>query len=289
MATKNCIILQSCSTQQFAYTRSVASQDTLTEPFWTALLGTVVQITDPENFPDIYYTVVSICYNNETEPSNNCIECMSSTETSPGIYYTLQLEYVNPTGLEECPSQDAYVLVNCTANSSILDNLTPLDEIVQSPETALVTSSDLALYVGSVVNISEYPGNCYQVLGPYSGVGFCPCDYYTVTNAFKDCECCLPPADDPSCCEIPKSTQKPVKIFYRITESDCDIKQTIKFAESYYRLYTSLYHGIKNCCGDFDLDKVWLSQQLVNYSKINPSGFCAPPEDTVCPDPCPEP
>lgn len=289
MATKNCIILQSCTTQQLAYTRSVDSQDTFTEPFWTALLGTVVQITDPANFPDIYYTVVSICYTNETEPSNNCIECMSVTEPTPGTYFSLPLEYVNPTGSAECPVTDAYVLVNCTADQSILNNITPLDELVQSPDTVLVTSSDLALYVGSVVNVSEYPGNCYQVLGPYSAIGFCPCDYYTVTNAFKDCECCLPQPEDPTCCELPKSTQKPVKIFYRVTDTECNIKETIKFAESYYRLYASMYHGIKDCCNDFDFNKIWLKQKLVEYSKINPSGFCVTPEEIVCSEPCPEP
>ena len=289
MATKNCIILQSCSTQEFAYTRSVASQDVVTEPFWTGLLGTVVQITDPANFPDIYYTVVSICFTNDPDPTVNCIECNSVTETSPGVYLSLPLEYVTPTDSEDCPVTDAFVLLNCSADPSVFNDELPLDEIVQSPETVLVTSSDLTLYVGSVVNVSEYPGNCYEVLGPYSGVGFCPCDYYTVTNAFKDCECCTPAPDDPTCCEIPKSIQKPVKVFYRVTETNCEIKDTIQFAQAYYRLYTGLHYGIKNCCDHLDLDKVWLRKKLSEYSKINPGGFCTPPEDIVCPEPCPEP
>jgi len=288
MATKNCIILQSCSTQEFAYTRSTASENTVTEPFWSALLGTVVQITDPANFPDIYYTVVDICFSTDVSPGVDCLECMSSTYTS-GVYFSLPLEYVTPTDLEDCPVSNAFVLLNCSADPSVFNDELPLDEIVQSPDTVLITSSDLALYVGSVVNISEYPGNCYEVLGPYSGVGFCPCDYYTVTNAFKDCECCTPPPDDPTCCEIPKSTQKPVKIFYRVTDTECEIRDITRFAENYYRLYTSLYHGIKNCCGDLDLDKIWLKHELSSYNKINPTGFCTPPVDIVCPEPCPEP
>ena len=277
MTSFSCITLQSCQTDNFVYITT--GTNSALDLYFQAELGNVVQVTEPENFPDIYYTVISICESADAVPDSPCKTCFEN-----GI--TLDLEYVTSTESDVCPVLIAYVLLNCNEQNTVIGDL---DDLVQSPSTVLVTSSDLALYVGSVVNISEYPGNCYEVLGPYSGVGFCPCDYYTVTNAFKDCECCTPPPDDPTCCEIPKSTQKPVKIFYRVTDTECEIKDITRFAENYYRLYTSLYHGIKNCCGDLDLDKIWLKHELSSYNKINPTGFCTPPVDIVCPEPCPEP
>jgi hypothetical protein len=277
MSNKNCVILQSCSNDEFAYTRSVSSEDPYTEPFWTALIGTVVQITDPANFPDIYYTVVSVCFNDDPDPVANCLECMSATIIPPGgSFFSLPLEYVVPTNSEDCPVVDAYVLLNCLANPSVFTDGGPLDELVQSSNTVLVTSSDLALYVGSVVNLEEYPGNCYQVLGPYTTDTGCPCDYYVVTNAFKDCECCLPPVPE----VFVRTTPKPFKNFTRITETECEIRTIEKFTVNYYNYFRELKYGLQACCGDHDLDKLWMDMQMVIYNRLK-NGTCEPPAEDV--------
>jgi len=273
MSAKNCIILQSCATGNLAYTRSVASEP-LSEPFWTGLLNTVVQITDPANFPDIYYLVVEICPTNGI-PNTECLECFTSTPEASG----LPLEYVTPTGLTECVTENAYVLLNCKAASNVFTQAMSPDQIVQSETTAWVTSSDLALYVGSVVNIAEYPDQCYQVLGPYTTQTGCPCNYYTVTNAFKDCECCLPPVPE----VFVRTTQKPAKDFTRTVETECEIRTIEKFATNYYNYFKQLKYGLQNCCGDHDMDKLWMEMQMVKFNMMK-NGTCAPVVTETAPD-----
>lgn len=247
-------------------------------------IGGIVQINDPANFPDTYYTLDSYCNvfnpgcDSCTNPENNVINDLQ------GVLFSYWISY----GIE-CPQNDpltsAYVLVNCLADIVVNEP----EDLEQSPDTALVTSTDLSLYVGMVVNIAEYPGKCYTVLGPYDQDTGCPCDEVTITEGFADCECCLPPPPPPTCCEIPKYTQKPVKNYFRITDSDCEIKANTTFANNYYKLFMGIKYGVQNCCGDVDFEKLWLRKELSDYNKMNPPGFCTPPEDTICPEPCPEP
>jgi hypothetical protein len=271
MSAKNCVILESCSTSTPAYTRSVPSEPP-TEPFWTGLIGTIVKITDPANFPEVYYRVLDVCFTNNPAPDVNCLACFNNTASAPG----LALEYVEPTELTECPTEEAFVLLNCNASPSVFTQAMSPDEIIQSATTALVTSSDLTLYVGSVVNIEEYPGNCYQVLGPYTSQTGCPCSYYTVTNAFKDCECCLPPVPE----VFVRTTQKPFKDFTRITETECELRTIEKFTVNYYNYFRQLKYGLQNCCGDHDMDKLWMEMQMVTYNRMK-NGTCTPPADAT--------
>jgi len=266
-----CITLQNCQTDELVYVTTISNSDV--SLFFEAELGNVVQITDPTNFPDIYYFVEEMCSSFQSEPGSDCETCFRDA-VSVGI------EYLYSTGLVSCPVNTAYVLVNCKAGNIVID--APAD-LIQSASTALVTSSDLALYVGSVVNIAEYPNNCYTVFGPYTEDTGCPCDYYTVTDAHKDCECCLP--------EVPvvfvRTTQKPVKKFYHITDSECDIRVNTKFANNYYKLFNTIKNGMGNCCEGVDLDKLWIEKELSDYSLINPPGECVtPPAAVVVPD-CP--
>jgi len=137
-----------------------------------------------------------------------------------------------------------------------------------------------------VVNIVEYPNTCYTVLGPYDRFTGCPCEYYTVTGAFIDCECCLPPPPPPP---YVQSIQRPVNVFYHVTDSECEVRDNTRFAENYYRLFTGIRYGIQNCCGDVDFDKLWIKKELSDYARINPPVTCAPPAIEICPEPCPAP
>lgn len=274
-----CVTLVSCSTGDIIHyetTNTTAANAALS----SIGLGNVAQITDPSNFPDTYYTFVDVC--DFYKP--DCLECTSDPDKifdPTGIL----LDYWYPTDYgDECPqiSPDpiAYVLVNCTANVEFNNP----EDIVQSPTTALVTSTDLSLYVGMVVNIAEYPDYCYSVLGPYTQDTGCPCDIVTVTEGFADCVCCapvIPPPPAPTCCEIPKYTQKPVNNYFLITDSDCDIKTNTKFANNYYRLYTSLRYGIQNCCEGVDLEKLLIQKEISDYSKLN-FGTCVGTTPELC-------
>ena len=271
MISYSCITLQNCQTNELVYVTTFSNS--VVDLFFEAELGNVVQITDPDNFPDIYYLVQSICISFESIPDSACETCFRNA-VSVGI------EYLFSTGLDACPVTTAYVLVNCKAGDLTIG--APAD-LVQSPSTVLVTSSDLALYVGSVVNIAEYPGNCYTVLGPYTEDTGCPCDYYTVTDAHKDCSCCLP--DEPEV--FVRTTQKPVKKYYHITDSECEIRTNTRFADNYYRLFQGLNYGIKNCCDDVNFDKLWIEKELSDYSKINLPDQCVPAPIPATPEECP--
>jgi hypothetical protein len=271
MISYSCITLQNCQTNELVYVTT--GSNSVVNLFFEAELGNVVQITDPDNFPDIYYLVQSICISFQSEPGSDCETCFRDA-VSVGI------EYLYSTGLVSCPVNTAYVLVNCKAGNIVID--APAD-LIQSASTALVTSSDLALYVGSVVNIAEYPGNCYTVLGPYTEDTGCPCDYYTVTDAHKDCSCCLP--DEPEV--FVRTTQKPVKKYYHITDSECEIRTNTRFANNYYKLFNTIKNGMGNCCDGVDFDKLFIEKELSDYSRINPPGECVPSPTPEVPIECP--
>lgn len=268
MFSEGCVTLQSCQTQEFKYIKTGFS-NSIQDRFWANNVGAIVQITEPANFPDIFYTIVSHCVSSEILPDTDCAECFR-------VGVTLNLAYVTLTEYDDCPTVTAYVLLNCKADPNVFTLAMTPEEIIQSPETALVTSSDLSLYVGSVVNIEEHPGNCYQVLGPYGAQTGCPCNYYTVTNAFKDCECCLPPVPE----VFVRTTQKPFKNFTRITETECEIRTIEKFAVNYYNYFRQLKYGLQNCCGDHDLDKLWMDMQMVTFNRMQ-NGTCTTPTEEV--------
>lgn len=275
MMSEGCVTLQSCQTQEIKYVNAGFSGGP-TDIFWTDNIGAVVQITDPANFPDIYYTIINHCSSFESVPGNDCFTCFRTGDF-------LDLTYVTLTEYESCPTVTAYVLLNCSADADRVfpEGNTP-NQITQSVNTAFVTSSDLALYVGSVVHIEEYPNVCFQVLGPYTSDTGCPCNYYTVTNAFKDCSCCVTVEPEP----FVRTHQKPVKNFTLITESECDLRVITKFATNYYNYYKQIRYGLQDCCGNIDMDRLWMQMQMVEYSRLLDPAACVPPVDPVVVD-CP--
>lgn len=270
-----CVTLISCRTGETVYYETGSGN---AETFVNSItIGDVIEINYPSLFPDQYYKLTQFC--NVFEPA--CSECSGSPnkiiDDGTAVNYWYATQFGTDCPEVQVPPSLAYVLVNCLADIVFVD---PKD-IAQSPETALVTSTDLSLYVGMVVNIEGYPGNCYSVLGPYDARTGCPCDEVTITEGYADCQCCLPPPPPPTCCEIPKYTQKPVKNYFRITDSDCEIKANTTFANNYYKLFTGIRYGIQNCCGDVDLDKIWMQKEMSDYEKIQFSGCTA-----IYPDLC---
>jgi hypothetical protein len=253
-----CATLVSCRTGETVYYENGLSN--LGDLF---TIGDIVEVNYPTLFPDQYYTLVSSC--NYWDPT--CGAC--STNPNRIIDNTAFLYFYSTDFGSNCPEVQvppslAYVLVNCLADIVVNEP----EDLEQSPDTALVTSTDLSLYVGMVVNIAEYPGNCYTVLGPYDQDTGCPCDEVIVTEGYADCECCLPPPPPPTCCEIPKYTQKPVKNYFRLTDSDCAIRTNTTFANNYHKLFMGIRYGVQNCCGDTDFEKLWLEKEMSDYERI---------------------
>jgi len=297
MISRVCVTLVGCNSGEIRHVPGGIAGDA-TSALWLSYLGNVVGVTTTEGysvtpssqiftFNDPYYTVQAvfdqIC-NPEDPDFEDCAECNSnlliirrtpSTQSNnPDVFIT----YINPTGEQECPVPSAYVLQNCGVTVTF-ENPADIDP---SPTGALVTQTDLAFYVGSVIRIEEYPDYCYTVLGPYTQDTGCPCPEFTVLGGYKDCECCLP--DIPP--KFVRSIPDPVKQFYYIPNSECDIRINKKFAENYYKLFKTIAYGMGPCCDHIDLDKLWIDMELNDYSKISDPNACVTPttpEEVVCP------
>lgn len=280
MVACNCFTLISCRTSEVLH-YSVCNPPLVNAFLSTVSIGDVIEINDPTRFPEQYYTLAHVCQTFEATPE--CTECKSDpniindNSNDPSIKYWYTTQFGSNCPQVQVPPSQAYVLVNCLSNIVIVFP----EDIEQSPETALVTSTDLSLYVGMVINIEAYPGNCYTVLGPYDQDTGCPCDEVVVTEGYADCQCCLPPSPSPTCCEIPKYTQKPVRNYFRVTDSDCDIKANTTFANNYYKLFMGIRYGVANCCEGINYDNIWLDKEMADYEKINFSNCTA-----ILPDLC---
>ena len=295
-----CVKLTGCTTDEVIYVsagifpQSTTSYVSPSYYFWSALDGNVVTVSstdtyttlagDTVTFSDIGYTV-TLYDQFGCLPGDPCFDCLENRIrfNQNGVIVNDDdfTQYVTDTGETTCPepSFTAYVLVNCRIDPSTLPE-NP-EDITQSYLTALVTSTNLSFYVGSVVNIVEYPDNCYLVLGPYAENTGCPCDEYRVTQSFEDCACCTPDPEPLDCCEIPKNRQNPVNNYFRVVDSDCDIEVNKKFANNYYRLFTTIRYGIENCCRDVDMEKLWIQKEIADYEKIK-FGESASNPPTLC-------
>jgi len=300
MIVRVCVTLVGCSTGEIRHVPGGNSGDA-TSALWLSYLGTVVGITTTEGyshelfspiltFNDDYYIVQSVfdqLCNPDDPDFAECTDCTSNVLLSvrtpvtqyndPNVFIT----YVNPTGEQECPVPSAYVLQNCGVTVTFD---TP-SEIDPSPTGALVTQTDLAFYVGSVIRIEEYPDYCYTVLGPYTQDTGCPCPEFTVISGYKDCECCLP--DLPP--KFVRTVPDPVKQFYYVPNTECDIRINKKFAENYYKMFRGIAYGMENCCHNIDYDKLWIEMQLNDFSKINDPSLCAAPAVVIPPAECEAP
>jgi len=297
MTTGTCVTLVGCTSGEIRHIPG-GQEGSLTEGEWLSYVGEVVGINTLNEysvtnngptytFNDQYYTVVALYYVCEEEETE-CIECQSNIlaynrTTIPTTFNNPNdfINYVTPTGEEQCPATEAYVLQNCGVTVTFD---TP-SEIDPSPTGALVTQTDLAFYVGSVIRIEEYPDYCYTVLGPYTQDTGCPCPEFTVISGYKDCECCLP--DLPP--KFVRTVPDPVKQFYYVPNTECDIRINKKFAENYYKMFRGIAYGMENCCHNIDYDKLWIEMQLNDFSKINDPSLCAAPAVVIPPAECEAP
>jgi hypothetical protein len=246
-----------------------------------------------------------------TDVFDDCLACNPSyalydcTDITNIIYTTEDLsDYVRPSQtvqLLEYPNKCWQVGVN-TNQSFIPESVTVNGEPYTSCETCIPVyytlvncdteetiyaepSDALLANDGLVVNIEEETG-CWLVdrFQQFTEEILIP---VTITQGgYADCVCCLPePAPEPE--TFVRTTQQPVKQFYHITDSQCDIRTNTKFADNYYRLFQGLNYGIKNCCDDVNFDKLWIEKELSDYSKINPPDQCVPAPIPATPEECP--
>ena len=88
------------------------------------------------------------------------------------------------------------------------------------------------------------------------------------------CDCLPPPAIEPFP-EPERVYQLPVKNYYQITDSKCDITTATKFAKGYWTLIERMKYGINRACTDIDLMKLWMKEQINQLASTeNPDYIC---------------
>lgn len=136
-------------------------------------------------------------------------------------------------------------------------------------------SAELLANVDLVVNIAQQTG-CWLVEKFQEFTEEILVPVAVTQGGYADCTCCLPtPAPEPEV--FVRTTQAPVKKFYHITDTECEIRTNSQFAENYYKLFLGMAYGIANCCTTINFDKLWIKQELSDYSRINPPDVCIVP------------
>ena len=91
-------------------------------------------------------------------------------------------------------------------------------------------------------------------------------------NAFSTCAACQPvvcPTPDP----FERTIQEPVKIFYEVKESACDITVTKRFATAYSNMVKKIKYGIADCCNGQDITETWVNKQISNLQTAVVPGY----------------
>ena len=183
--------------------------------------------------------------------------------------------YSTPTAVWTLLKTDVYVLYDCSEKANpIYSNSPELDAVV-----------------GKVIKI-EGSTSCWEVaitqFDEQTLVNVViATNSYDIPQIFKDCECCLPPVP-PEPVKYTRVIPKPDRHFYQVTQSQCDIRGNIRFADAYYRLFKNLKYGINSQCDTVNLDKVWIKKQLSDLAVINDPTACVittPPVTVICPEP----
>lgn len=219
---------------------------------WNAQLGNNFTTTDPL-LPGTWLINSICCKGNCPNYNANCQVAAVFTDVTLATF-----------GAAGCPILSIQ-LTNC-----------------QDASTLFVDGVDPS-YDGSVITIAEYPG-CWKV----SIAGIAATETVTFLNSFEDCICCLGIPVPPNPLPYSETTPLSPRLFYQVTQGECDINANIKFANGYYKLFLGLKNGYGNCCDTIDLDKLWIKKEQSDYSVMTDPNACSAPAEVV-PIICPEP
>lgn len=235
----------------------------------------IYSLVNCQDEEDIIYTLTDMSeylgqiLNVNAEPECRIV-ALNYGDPNPSIFTEIESIDAVFSTCDECIPY-YYVLTGCEDEENI---------IYAEPSDELETNIDLVVQIEiegiptcfSVEQFHNFPENELVSVTIYQG-------------GYADCECCLPqPVPEPV--KFVRTTQAPVKQFYRILDSECDIRINSKFAENYFELYGTLHYGIQARPSAVNLDKLWIQMQLNEYSKLMIDGNCEVPitEEIVEPD-----
>ena len=146
-----------------------------------------------------------------------------------------------------------------------------------------ICSTDLA-YSGSTVTVSykwydtaakAWVSASYTVL---LSIGVPGTGCYTAntfigySTAFSNCVNCQP-EECPTEPTYESIIPNPVKIFYQIRESACDIKAVKQFATAYSNMLKKLKYGVSDCCNGLNIGETWLNKQISDLQETVIPGY----------------
>ena len=221
------------------------------------------------------------------------ITISDGAENAYGVYKADTANtYITATPLNTLPSVTFPAYSISTAVWTLLKlDIYALYDCSEKANPIYSNSPELDAVVGKVIKI-EGSTSCWRVI-------ITQFDDQTLVNVtiatnehdipqiFKDCECCLPPVP-PEPVKYTRVIPKPDRHFYQVTQSQCDIRGNIRFADAYYRLFKNLKYGINSQCDTVNLDRVWIKKQLSDLAVMNDPTACVittPPVTVICPEP----
>ncbi len=236
-------------------------------------------VTSPDPNPVRYvgnYFSGSVTLIGANQPLTGCFNLLPIDCNPQAVQGSLiHVDFYSYNTCEECLPDQCWKLTNC----------------LNSSEYYFVTT-DLTDLVGSVINdvvIDGSPAPSIDSSTCFTVTNTDPCgSSYTLeshSTPFPDCECCLPSNQSP---QLPPARviPAPVKRFYQVSIPECDIQNIKSFATGYYSLFKALKFGITSCCTSYDLEALWLSNELTELSFLNiPEVTCIKPPVTPC-NPC---
>ena len=250
-STNCCAVLTSCLTGQ-TLNVALGLEGSSDYVMWSGLVDHIIT-TSNVSYPGTWFVNGLCCMNAEVDP------CLDINACALGSV-VIDFNTVTDEGIDGCAA-NTYKLTNCQTKLSIY------------------TEANLYAYIDSVITIQEQPG-CWLV---QTGVSETVVPV-TLIEGYDDCLCCLGPEPVKYTRVIPK----PDKLYYQITQSQCDIASNVKFAEGYYTLFRQLKYGIAFNCDNINLDKLWIKKNLSDLATINNLAECTvttPPTPTICPEP----
>ena len=243
-----------------------------------------------EVIPDLYTTVAL------TPAIASLIQGVSVVQLAeyPNTCFRV-IKPVNPIA----PAQ-AYTIANVYSSSTQVTNCTDckadivlylLEDCLEAEDSIYSFSPGLSVALNKVVHLEDYEDICWKVLPAVYDEQTTVDVTIAVNNKnvpqiFDDCICCLPtPPEAPV--KYVRSEPKADRTFYKIAQSQCDIKANIKFANAYYNIFRQIRYGVASNC-EVDEHKILLKKELSDLATLYDPTACVittPPVPVVCPEP----
>lgn len=232
---------------------------------------TVLETSAGESTPPSFPCYIDFNIGNPGAPLRNCSVKVDGNSIytgpvgTPGNYVTDTAEFIT----------NILTPGNIDSNFEVSTGSTPV--------SFNICATDF-IYAGASVEVSfEWFDNgpkiwipvsvVYQLDNGSPGTGCYVAETFLGYNtAFSSCEACQP-VDCPAEPVYETVIQHPVKIFYEIKESACDITVVKQFATAYSNMLKKVKYGIADCCNGLNIGETWVNKQISSLQEKVITGY----------------